>query len=182
MPIYHPEPGDPAAEQVHRRTYQSFACGLLHFGPIALYCSKLVLEEDLERLKAERFDVRRFDAARWATKEAAHADLMATLDFPDYYGKNLDALNDCLGDLDIADDGGMAVVLDDYDEFARRKPDFATGVLDIFACGSRLLQIFGKTLLVLVHSKDPDINFGPLGAVTAWWNSKEFLRSERGKE
>ena len=38
-------------------------------------------------------------AAGWDTPEKAHADLAKALDFPAYYGKNLDALHDCLTDL-----------------------------------------------------------------------------------
>ncbi len=75
----------------------------------------------------------------------------------------------------------MAVVLEDFDDFAKRAPDFARGVLDVFAHGSRLLQIFAKTMIILVHTKDPDSDFGPLGAVKAWWNPREFVRSVRGK-
>lgn len=35
-------------------------------------------------------------AAGWDTPEKAHNDLAKALDFPAYYGKNLDALMDCL--------------------------------------------------------------------------------------
>ena len=38
-------------------------------------------------------------AAAWDTPEKAHADLANALAFPDYYGRNLDALHDCLTDL-----------------------------------------------------------------------------------
>jgi hypothetical protein len=34
-----------------------------------------------------------------------HSDLAALLEFPDYYGRNLDALNDCLRDVAAADYG-----------------------------------------------------------------------------
>lgn len=182
MPIYHLEPGLVASENVRRRSYQSFACELLHFGPIALYCSRNVLDEDVQKLQAEGFDVRRMHAGRWGLVVTEHDDLQATLGLPDYYGKNLDALRDCLcGDLGIADDGGMAIVLDDFDDYTRRRPDVAQGMLDVFASSSRLLQVFAQTLLVLVHTKDPEIDFGPLGAVSAWWNSKEFVRASRGR-
>lgn len=180
MPIYHPEPGDDAPATVTRHSYQSFACGLLHYGPIALYCNRRGLQADLEILATERFDVRCFNALNWGRDGSLHDDLMAGLDFPPYYGKNLNALSECLRELDISDDGGMAVVFNDFDEVFRRNPDLARGVLDVFTAGSRLLQIFGKTLLVLVHTKDPDADYGPLGAVKAWWNPREFLRAERG--
>ena len=39
------------------------------------------------------------DAAKMADKAAAHAYLKAALCLPDHYGNNLDALHDCLGEL-----------------------------------------------------------------------------------
>ena len=38
-------------------------------------------------------------AAAWDTPEKAHAALADALAFPDYYGHNLDALHDCLTDM-----------------------------------------------------------------------------------
>lgn len=39
------------------------------------------------------------DTREFTDKEASHAYLKEMLDFPDYYGNNLDALYDCLTDL-----------------------------------------------------------------------------------
>lgn len=39
------------------------------------------------------------DGLRMQGKDAAHAYIKRTLDFPDYYGENLDALYDCLMDI-----------------------------------------------------------------------------------
>ena len=39
-------------------------------------------------------------AAAWRTPRDAHDALARALAFPDYYGHNLDALHDCLTDLD----------------------------------------------------------------------------------
>lgn len=39
-------------------------------------------------------------AAGWHSAADAHRALAAGLSFPDYYGHNLDALHDCLTDLD----------------------------------------------------------------------------------
>ena len=46
------------------------------------------------------------DAGRLCQKEAAHAYLKERLGLPDYYGANLDALYDCLTELD-----GLKVIL-----------------------------------------------------------------------
>lgn len=40
------------------------------------------------------------DASRMLTREAAHRYLAEQLEFPEHYGKNLDALYDCLTDLE----------------------------------------------------------------------------------
>lgn len=40
------------------------------------------------------------DAAQMTTRREAHEYLQQQLAFPDYYGKNLDALYDCLTELD----------------------------------------------------------------------------------
>ncbi len=40
------------------------------------------------------------DAARMGSRKEAHRYLQQMLSFPDYYGCNLDALYDCLTDLD----------------------------------------------------------------------------------
>ena len=40
------------------------------------------------------------DAANMTEKEAAHAYLKKALSLPDYYGSNLDALYDCLTELE----------------------------------------------------------------------------------
>ncbi len=154
---------------------------MLHTGPIALYCSNEVLEDDINKLIAEAFDVRRLDASKWRVESNAHDDLKRVLQLPAYYGGNLDALDDCMQDLVIPDEGGMAIVLAEYDDFARRDERLARGILDVLARGSRLLQVFGKTLVALVHTRDPDVKFGELGAITAWWNTGEFVRSNRGR-
>lgn len=179
MPIYHQEPANDSAQTVKRQPYQSFACSLLHFGPIALYCNKQVLENDISKLVSEQFDIRRLHAANWSSSASFHEEIQKTLEFAAHYGKNLNALRDCLSDLNIADNGGMSIVLTDFDDFFADDPDFAVGILDAFANASRLLQIFGKTLLVMVHTKNPDINFGSLGTITAWWNRQEFARHKR---
>ena len=39
------------------------------------------------------------DASRFTSKSAAHEHIKEVLSFPDYYGKNLDALDDCLSEM-----------------------------------------------------------------------------------
>ncbi|MBR6323200.1 MAG: barstar family protein [Lachnospiraceae bacterium] len=69
-------------------------------------------------MKAVILDFHAFDTTR-----AVHEYLAAHLSFPDYYGKNLDALHDCLTDL--SEDVCVTVV--------RAGKDFEEGFLTVFA-------------------------------------------------
>lgn len=181
MPIYHQEPENDSPPDLRRQRYQSFGCQLVHFGPIHLYRDESFLDDDIAKLTAESFEVRRLDAASWRVTDDAHDALESALTLPVYYGRNLDALDECMRGLAIPDDGGLLFVLHHFDGFAKasRTHDFARGLLDVFAHGPRLLQYFGKTFLVFLQVGDRDVDFGELGAVSPWWNRREFVREPR---
>ncbi|MCR4886133.1 MAG: barstar family protein [Clostridiales bacterium] len=65
-------------------------------------------------------------AARWLSAAQAHVALAAALDFPEYYGKNLDALHDCLTDLD-----DTQLVIEDCAAAARQIENWG-GFLSVF--------------------------------------------------
>src|SRR4051794_17374180 len=105
---------------------------LLQNGPVVLYYRQDLLAEDIQRLKGIGYVVDEFDCSAWGNEQQLHADLAHKLSFPEYYGRNLDALNDCLGDLDIPRAGRVLVLLR-YDLAAQRLPRVAWHVLDIVA-------------------------------------------------
>lgn len=111
--------------------------------------------------------------------------MAAALDFPDYYGRNFNALNDCLRDVVHQYYGwtpgttGLALVLTGYDAFAGQCPDEAWTTLDLVAKCSRVASLLGRRLLCLVQSNDPNIQFEPVGAMTPHWNDAEWLHSAR---
>lgn len=104
---------------------------------------------------------------------------MDKIAFPDYYGKTLDGLYDCLCDLDIRLDAGLALVLDRFDSFARQHRGVAQAILDTAQAASRHYLLFGHRFLVLVQSNDPPLEFEPLGAVPANWNHREWSKKSR---
>jgi hypothetical protein len=125
------------------------------------------------------------DASTWQSDDDLHRDIAAALGFPDYYGKNLDALNDCLRDVVGYEYGttreatGLAITFAGYDTFARRRPRTAQIVLDIVADQARRAMLTGHRMLGLVQSGDPNITFEPVGATPVIWNHAEWLDAKR---
>ena len=150
-----------------------------------LYGRRELLDQTIEGLRDLHFAVLEVDASGWTTEDDLHRDIAAALDFPDYYGRNLDALNDCLRDVVDGEYGvpadavGFVLVLIHYDHFARTCPRQAQIVLDILADHGRSAAVFGRRVLCLVHSGDPDITFQPVGAVPVMWNQAEWLNARR---
>lgn len=112
-------------------------------------------DQKIAWLSEHGYQVVRVDAAHWSTEEDLHRDLAAALDFPDYYGRNLDALNDCMRDVVAQEYGwepgtaGLALVFTGYDAFAKRSPRVARIVLDIMADQSRNAARFGRRFVCL---------------------------------
>lgn len=111
------------------------------------------------------------DTAAWRDEDDIHDDLAAALDFPDYYGRNFNALRDCLSDVATGDYGsdlaatGFVLVLRRYDRFARREPRIAHYLLETFAREARYGLLFGHRMMCLVQSDDDYLRFPAVGAM-----------------
>ncbi len=57
-------------------------------------------------------------AANWKTPKDAHLALQEALGFPEFYGRNLDALHDCLTDL-----GDVCIVIEECAKAAENMPE-----------------------------------------------------------
>jgi RNAse (barnase) inhibitor barstar len=161
---------------------------ILRDGGVALYWRPEVLKKDVDWLEEQGYNIVEFDAAKWRGEEQMHDALRAALSFPYYYGKNVDALNDCMwSDVVVPEVGGLVLVFHHYDQFA--KVDEAEGsvekslarvVLHIMARAIRYHMLFGRRLLILVQSDDPTVRFDDLAGVSAGWNPREWLTKSRG--
>jgi len=152
---------------------------LLLNSPIALYRSSSILDQDLTWLREHAYRVDDISCAQTTDAAAFHTLIAQELDFPDYYGRNLDAFNDCLSDLDISVDGGRVVVLRSFDTFVRHEAAMAQGVLDVLATNARRFLLTGRRLLVLVQSDNPHIQFDTVGACPVMWNPREWQDAAR---
>lgn len=162
-------------ELQHRPDYE-----LLQTGPITLFFKTALLDEKLAWLREHQYKVAEVDCSGWKTEQHLHAAIADTLAFPDYYGQNLDALNDCLKDVEIPAESGLVLAFRRYDNLARIFHDLAFQVLDIIAYQSRNHLLFGRRFIILVQSDDPSLSFPSVGACPVTWNSAEFLNRNRG--
>jgi RNAse (barnase) inhibitor barstar len=162
---------------------------ILRQGGIALYWRPELLSDDLKWFQAKNYMIHHFDAAEWNSEEPMHEALKRALNFPEWYGKNPNALHDCIEeDLVIPTDTGLVLVFHHFDHFARAlgappPPDeqgYAEITLHIFALAIRHHSLLGKRMVVLVQSDDPNLRFGPLGGISPIWNWREWMSKDRG--
>jgi RNAse (barnase) inhibitor barstar len=153
---------------------------LLRDGGVVLYWADAIIEEDLAWLRRERYVVHEFDAGLWSEEANFHSAVAEALEFPEYYGRNLDAFNDCMGDIAVPAAGGMAIVFHNADAVGLREGKFLAVVLDILAGTTRTNLLFGRRLLTLLHSRNPALQFPPVGGMPVIWNPREWLNAKRG--
>lgn len=152
---------------------------------VTLFWRRPLLDNAVVQLEAARYHVVRFAASGWQTPQAMHQDLARALEFPAYYGHNLDAFNDCLRDVVAKAYGwpekatGLVLVFDGFDGFAKRHAQQAQSVLDIIAGQSRSALLYGERMICLVRSDDSMIEFDPVGSLPVIWNDAEWLTANR---
>jgi Barstar (barnase inhibitor) len=157
-------------------------------GGITIYRNTHYLEEDIRWLRDKNYRIHRVDCATWVSEIAMHESLQAILAFPDYYGKNFNALDEVVPELDVPDDGGMALVFISYDLYANGSGTSLAGsgvdqaeiVLGIFSRASHTFLLTGKRFLTMIQSNDPKLNYGKLGGRVPRWNWREWLFKDRG--
>lgn len=163
-------PFDPDVELTHDLGYR-----LVQNSFVTMFRGDESLHDATGWLAEHGYQLVTLDAGGWSDHATMHRDLAAALSFPDYYGANLDAFNDCLGDVVVGDYGsdpaatGLVLVLRHYDGFARREPRVAHALLDIIAGRARHGALFGRRVLCLVHSDTPGLQFPPVGASPVLW-------------
>lgn len=145
-----------------------------------MYWADLPLEHDLAWLRSEGYSVVTFDCAEWADDDAFHEDVAEKLHFPDYYGRNLDAFNDCMSDFAVPTEGGAVLLFRNIDIVIGRVPGLMESVLDILALEVRRNMLHGRRLLVLAQSNVPNLVLAPVGSVSLTWNPQEWFASSRG--
>lgn len=174
-----------AAFEPNDELSQDLALRLLANTSVTMFWRRQVLDTTIEWLVERGYQVTVMDASAWSTESDLHREIALALSFPDYYGRNLDALNDCMRDVVAHEYGwvpeatGLALAFTGYDRFAAVCPRSAHVVLDLMANHSRTAALFGGRLMCLVQSDDPQIRFDDVGATPVTWNDAEWSDSRR---
>jgi hypothetical protein len=154
---------------------------LLRGSPVTLYRSREVLAEHLAWLRQHAYVVHEFDCSGWSSEADFHDAASRTLGFPDYYGRNLDAFNDCLCGIEVPEEGGTVLAFQAFDGLHRLSPERAWHILDIAARWSRFFLLTGCQLMVLVQTDDLGLNIKPVGARPVLLNDAERVRETRSR-
>jgi hypothetical protein len=163
----------------HPDEWQRLDWRLLLHGPVTLYCRAAVLVEHVAWFQSNSYRIDELDCTRWQSAREFHEDVARVLGFPDYYGKNLNALSDCMSDIEVPEQGGRVIIWRRYDAFAARDPQAAQGILDTVALSTWRFLLVGRRLLSLVQSDDPRLMFDPVGSHPVSWNPQEWLNAKR---
>lgn len=133
-------------------------------GSFSLYYDKYILEKDVKWLNNNSYRIHVFDFNFIKNMEDFHETVKVKLGFPEYYGKNFPALNDCLlHDLEIDEIGGTVIVFTNFDEFYK-KIDDAHEILECLDLASRRRIVFGDRLIVLIHISNKETKIRGVGS------------------
>jgi len=167
-------------------TWQRTDWELLQNGFVRLFWSEGLFTETKAKLVELGYTMVELNAAEWQTAEDALVAFGRELQFPEYYGRKVNALVDCLSDVATYDYGsdptaaGTVIALDCYDVLTKRDPQLAWTLLDILADTGRQALLIGHRFVVVARSEDADLALPVVGATRAAWNRREFVRSHRG--
>ena len=154
---------------------------------VTMFWKPSLLDQTVGWLRSHAYQVVEFDAASWSSDADMYSAFASRLQFPNYFGRNLDALNDCMRDIASGDYGwdpftqtGLVIVLRSFDSFAAIDRRTAQLMLDIFADQARCAILIGHRVICIVQSNDPQLAFEPVGAMPVIWNEAEWPKSKRG--
>jgi Barstar (barnase inhibitor) len=153
------------AQQWQRLDWQ-----LLQNSSIHRYPSDDEMVRTATGLAALGYTIHHLDAGNWRHADEMHTALAAELNFPSYYGRNLDALNDVFRDISEYCYGsdpsttGTVLALSRYGSFTLHNSKLAHALVDIFARNARNGLLVGHPMLCLISAKNdfPDVGATPV--------------------
>jgi RNAse (barnase) inhibitor barstar len=93
----------------------------------------------------------RIDLKRLASKAGLLQRAARAFNFPEWFGKNWDALNECLTDLSWLDGRGWVIIFENSQDLASRKPQVFHSAVEVFQSANDYWRQAGKPFWVLFH-------------------------------
>ena len=155
---------------------------LLQNGCVVLYYNPFVWEHDSTELVSSGWQFRHVYTGMTGSHDEFYDQIACALDLPSHFGRNMNALRDCLSDIPFPQSGRLAFGFDCFDAFARNDRDGAHAILDVFAGMERSFLLNGQRMLLLVQMNDPDVFFPKVGSFPVVWNPEEWLDAKRRKQ
>lgn len=146
---------------------------IMRDGGVRLYSNHKILNQDITFLRNKKYKIIEFNASYWKNKTDFHSEISKKLKFPSYYGKNLDAFNDCLPQIDFHEYTGLVLIFYHINVFWKMDKKFCQSVVDTITCSSRLLSLENQRFMALFQSDDRSIFFEPSGALSVLWDDRK---------
>ena len=105
--------------------------------------------------------VETIDLARHSTVTGALKKIGAALNFPAWYGANLDALFDCLTDPECLAGRGCVISITGTHRLTTAQPEVFSTLLDVLQSAAETLRDDGTLFWVLVDTPHPALNALP---------------------
>jgi RNAse (barnase) inhibitor barstar len=106
-------------------------------------------DEILDAVRDAGFDVARVDLASATDKDALLSRFASALAFPQWFGGNWDALEDCLTDLAWRAGERHVLLIEGFEELRALHPDDFGVLLDILASGAQYWKERGRAFFAV---------------------------------
>lgn len=139
---------------------------LLQNSNLNLYIDESIFRSDLSWLKENQYKIIEFDCKKWNTKFDIDKEF---IDLGIMYDNcsNLDALKDCIAEIELSDKSDAVIVLRNFNQVVEVFGEkYAEDFLDVIALKAREYLLFGVRLIVLVTSDKEILTSSIYGATS----------------
>jgi len=123
-------------------SWQRLDYQIIQSGFVKQYKNTETLKADINWFEKANYVIKDFDCVGWNNKELMYDDLHAKFDFPVYFGRNLDALQESLNEQEVLNSGTIVV----FKNFDKINTETAHDLLDIFVRTARFHSTFGERI------------------------------------